>query len=146
MSVAMETTVEKETGWRPIPMPLKILFPVFILWVIGSVMNLPYLYENGLPLFGNFVNGTAAVLIAVILDIIGPMTFLFGLWYRKSWAAKWAFAYIGFFVLNGMVALFTVRDTLGLPQILGPTIVGVVFIAVIFWKRGYFELTRKKLR
>jgi len=141
MSETLEETVTKEKGWKPIPLPLKILFVVFILWLIGSVMNLPNLFENGLPLFGNFVYGMTAALIVLLLDIIGPMTFLFALWYRKSWAAKWAFAYIGIFILNSTVALFTVREELGLPQLLVPTIASLIFLAVILWKRNYFKQT-----
>ena len=139
MSESMERTAAKEKGWKPIPPPLKILFVVFILWLVGSVMNLPNLIENGLPLFGNFVYGMAAALIVLLLDIIGPVTFLFALWNRKSWASTWAFAYIGFFILNNTVALFTVREEMGLAQILVPTIAGLIFLVVIFWKRDYFN-------
>lgn len=137
----MEEIVKKEKGWKPIPLPLKILFVVFVLWSVGSVMNLPNLFENGLPLFGVFVYGITAALIVLLLDIIGPMTFLFALWNRKSWAAKWAFSYIGIFILNSAVALFTVREELGLPQILVPTMVSIIFFVVIYWKRNYFEQT-----
>ncbi len=139
MSETMDESVTKEKGWNPIPLPLKILFVVFILWLVGSVMNLPNLFENGLPLFGNFVYGMTAALIVLLLDIIGPVTFLFALWNRKSWAAKWAFAYIGIFILNNTVAFFTVREELGLPQLLVPTIASLIFLAVIFWKRNYFK-------
>ena len=127
-----------ETGWKPIPLALKILAVVFVLWSVGAVMNLPNLQENGLPLFGTFVYGMSATLVVLLLDIIGPITFLFALWNRKSWAAIWAFAYIGLFVLNSTVALFTVREEFGLPQILGPTVASLVFLAIIFWKRDYF--------
>ena len=141
MSETLEETVSKEKGWKPIPLPLKILFVVFILWLVGSVMNLPNLFENGLPLFGKFVYGMTAALIVLLLDIIGPVTFLFALWNRKSWAPIWAFAYIGIFILNSTVALFTVREELGLPQLLVPTIASSIFLAVIFWKRNYFKQT-----
>lgn len=137
----MEEIVKKEKGWKPIPLPLKILFVVFVLWSVGSVMNLPNLFENGLPLFGVFVYGITTALIVLLLDIIGPMTFLFALWNRKSWAAKWAFSYIGIFILNSAVSLFTVREELGLPQILVPTMVSIIFFVVIYWKRNYFEQT-----
>lgn len=136
---AMEEAVAKEKGWKPIPLPLKILFVVFVLWSTGAVLNLPNLFENGLPLFGNFVYGITAALIAALLDIIGPVTFLFALWNRKSWAAKWAFSYIGIFILNNTIAFYTVSKELGAAQILIPTIASIVFIAVIYWKRNYFE-------
>ncbi len=137
----MEEIVKKEKGWKPIPLPLKIIFVVFIFWTAGSMMNLPNLFENGLPLFGVFVYGITAAFIVLLLDIIGPMIFLFALWNRKSWAEIWAFSYIGIFIFNGVVALFTVREELGLPQLLVPTIASIVFLVVICWQRNYFEQT-----
>ena len=104
-------------------------------------MNLPNLLENGLPLFGNFVYGISAAVVVVVLDVLGPAIFLFALWNRKSWAAIWAFAYMGIFILNSAVALFTVREELGLPQILVPATASLVFLAVIYWKRSYFKQT-----
>ena len=121
------------------PLPLKILAALMILWALGAIMNIPNLMENGLPLLGNFVFGSTAVLIVTALDIIGPLVFLYALWHRKSWAILWAFGYIGLFVLNGIVAFFSVREQLGTPQILAPTIVGALFFAVIFWQRRYFR-------
>ncbi|WP_142784123.1 hypothetical protein [Changchengzhania lutea] len=131
--------MNKQTGWKPIPLALKILFVVFILWSIGAVLNLPNLFESGLPLFGIFVHGIVASLIVLFLDIIGPIIFLFGLWNRKPWAPVWAFFYIGFFILNNTVAFFTVREQLGLVQILIPIVASVIFIIVIYTKRSYFK-------
>jgi len=139
MTGTMEKTVAKEKGWKPIPLPLKILFVVFLLWISGAVMNIPYFYEKGMPLFGTFVYGLSATILPLLLDFIGPVTFLYALWSRKSWAAYWAFAYNGVFILNNTIAFFTVREELGLPQILVPTIASLVFVAVIFWKQSYFE-------
>ena len=141
MSETTEESVAEEKCWKPIPLPLKILFVVFILWLVGSVINFTNLSENGLPLFGNFVYGITAALVVLVLDIVGPVTFLFALWNRKSWAAKWAFVYIGIFILNSTVALFTVREELGLPQLLVPTLASLIFLVVIFWKREYFKQT-----
>jgi len=131
----------KNSGWKPIPLTLKALSVVFVLWSVGAVANLPNLMENGLPLFGTFVYGTSAVMIVAFLDILGPLVFLFALWTRKTWAVKWALTYIGLFVLNSIVALFTVRAELGVPQIMGPTIASLIFLAIIYWKRDYFNQT-----
>jgi hypothetical protein len=135
----MEDVEKKETGWKPIPLPLKILFVLFIIWMVGAVMNLPNLYQNGMPLLGTFVFGMNAALFPLLVDFIGPMTFLLALWTRQWWAAYWAFFYNGIFILNNMVALFTVREELGLPQILIPTIASLIFVTVIYWKRRYFK-------
>ena len=135
----MKKSMEKEKGWKPIPLSLKILFVVFIFWTIGSIFNAPNLYELGLPLFGTFVYGVTAGLVVLLLDIAGPMTFLYALWNRKSWAAVWALSYISVFILNSIVAFFTVREQLGFMQILIPTIASVIFFIVIYNKRSYFK-------
>lgn len=135
----MKDSISKEKGWKPIPLSLKILFVVFILWSIGTILNITNIYESGIPFFGFFVYGFIASLIAIILDLVGPITFLFALWYRKSWATYWAFSYIGIFILNGVVAFFTIREQLGLVQILVPNIASVIFFIVIYRKRGYFK-------
>jgi hypothetical protein len=134
----MNAVLKQGKGWKPIPLPLKILSVVMVLWSVGSVMNLPNLMENGLPLFGVFVYGSSSFLVVLLLDIIGPLVFLYALWNRKSWAPKWAFSYIGIFILNSAVALFTVRDQLGSTQILVPIMASMIFLAVIFWKWTYF--------
>ena len=135
----MKESIMKKTGWKPIPLPLKILFVVFSLWSIGTVLNLSNIYESGIPFLGVFVYGMVASFIAVLLDIVAPITFLFALWNRKSWAASFALSYIAFFIINGTVAFFTVRNQLGLPQILIPTIANVIFFVVIYQKRSYFK-------
>ena len=130
--------MQNEKGWKLIPIPLKVLAVLMVLWALGTVMNMPSLSENGLPLLGTFVYGAAALSVAIFLDIIGPVVFLYGLWNRKSWSVKWAFFYIGLFIINSLFALFTVSEQLGLPQILIPTVVSATFLAVIYWQRAYF--------
>ena len=137
----MEEVEERNKGWKPIPLPLKVLTALFAFWILGSVLNLSNLFENGMPFFGVFVYGATAIVLPILLDIVGPMVFLFALWNRKPWGPKWAFSYIGMFILNGLVALFAVREDLGLAQLLVPTIVSIVFVVVIYWKRNYFEHT-----
>lgn len=137
----MEPGREIETGWKPIPLPLKILAVIFATWMVGSVVNLPTLYQNGIPLFGTLVFGLNATLFPVLVDFVGPLVFLFALWTRQSWAAYWAFFYNSIFILNNAVALFTLSEELGLLQILIPSIVSLVFITVIYWNRSYFDQT-----
>ena len=133
----MKESMEIEKGWKPIPLSLKILFVVFVLWTIGSVLNISTRYESGLPFFGVFVYGISASLIVLLLDVVAPITFLFALWNRKSWAVSFALSYIVVFMLNTIVALFTVREQLGLPQILIPLIANVIFFIVIYRTRSY---------
>ncbi|MFY0691789.1 MAG: hypothetical protein JXR14_07695 [Paracoccaceae bacterium] len=134
----MSADVGRPTGWKPIPLVLKVLCVVMGLWAIGSAMNLANLMENGLPVLGTFVFGIGAFLVVLFLDFIGPLVFFYALWNRNPWGVTWAFFYIGLFVLNGLVALFTVSGELGFALILVPNLVSLVFLAVIFWKRSYF--------
>jgi len=135
----MSTKTVLEQGWKPIPVSLKILFGVFIFWVFGSIMGISMRYESGLPFFGIYVYGVIAGLVVVLLDIAAPLTFLFGLWTRKSWAPAFAFTYISIFILNGVVAFFIFREQLGLIQIIIPTILNMVFLGVIYGSRNYFK-------
>ena len=129
----------KEKGWKPIPIALKVLFVVFVLWTIGSIFAIPTRYNLGLPFLGVFVYGILALLIVLILDIIAPITFLFALWNRKSWAALFALSYITFFIFNSIIAFFIFREQLGLIQILIPTIANLIFFIVIYKTRSYFK-------
>ena len=85
----MNTDISRPTGWKPIPLALKVLSVVMLLWAIGSAMNLSNLMENGLPVLGTFVFGIGALLVVLFLDFIGPAVFLYALWNRKPWGVKW---------------------------------------------------------
>jgi hypothetical protein len=129
----------KETGWKPIPLSLKVLFVLFVLWIVGSVMAISSRYELGLPFFGMFVYGVIACFIVLLLDIVGPLAFLFALWKRESWGPKVAYIYMGIFIINSIVAIFTVRNQLGFMPIFMPLLFNVAFVAVIYKERNYFE-------
>ena len=131
--------LKRKTGWKPIPLSLKILFVVLILWVIGSLFAIQQRYELGLPLFGLYVYGISASLTVIILDVLAPIIFLFGLWTRKSWAALVAYAYMTIFLINGIIALFTFTEQLGLIQILIPNLAELIFLIVVYSKRKYFR-------
>ena len=130
--------IEKK-GFRSLPLSLKVVFVLSILWAFGSVMNMSNLVTNGLPFMGVFVFGIAAASVAIVLDIIGPIIFLYGAWNKKSWAPKVAYAYMGIFILNSVVAFFTVRETLGIGPVTIPGVVTIVFVSLIYRARSYFE-------
>jgi hypothetical protein len=50
----MRAARDRPQGWKPIPLPLKILAVMLVLWLLGALANLPNLLENGLPLLGFF--------------------------------------------------------------------------------------------
>jgi hypothetical protein len=127
----------KETGWKPIPLSLKIVSVFLILWILGSLLAISGRYQEGLPLLGVWVSGLLAATIVFLLDIVGPVTFLYALWNRKSWGLPIAYGYLGIFVINHIVALFIFKEQLGLMPILIPSLVNLVFLIVIYKKRDY---------
>ena len=127
------------TGWKQIPLTLKVLFVLLGLWALGSIMAIPMRFEQGLPFFGLWLSGVTAVLILLILDLIAPLAFLFAVWTKKSWGPNLAYAYMSIFILNSIVAIFTVREQLGLMPILIPALVTGIFLAAIYNSRNYFE-------
>lgn len=129
--------MNKPTGFKSLPLSLKILFVVLIIWAIGSLTAMPMRYADGLPLFGVFVYGLSAVIVLVILDLIAPIMFLVGIWKRKTWAPKLGITYNAIFIANSIVALFVFREQLGFFPILVPTIVSSIFLIVIYLQRGY---------
>ena len=129
----------QEKGWKPLPVSLKILFVVFILWAFGSIFAIPTRYELGLPFFGMFVYGYIASLIVLLLDVIAPLAFLFGLWNRKSWAVPFAFSYIGVFIVNSLITFFVFREELGFMPIFIPLLLNVIFVILIYRAISYFK-------
>ena len=131
--------MDKIKGWKPIPISLKIIFVLFILWIFGSIMSISMRYELGLPFFGNYISGFIAALIVFLLDILGPILFLYGLWNRKSWTNMIAYIFISIFVLNSVFALIYFRELLGIMPIVIPALVYSVFMIIINLNKNYFE-------
>lgn len=129
----------EKTGWKPIPLLLKIVFGLSLLWVVGTFFAIQQRFELGVPLFGVFVYGILAVVIVFLIDILGPISFLYAMWNRKSWGPRVAFIYMGFFIINSLVAFVTTPDQLGGPAILVPAVVDVILLLVIYNKRSYFN-------
>jgi hypothetical protein len=131
--------MKAEKGWRSIPLSLKILFAVLVLWVMGSVFAIPMRSELGLPFFGLYFYGIVAGLIVFLLDIVAPITFLFALLNRKTWSVPFAFSYMGIFILNSVVAFFTIKEQLGAIPIIMPALFNIIFLIVIYTNRNYFK-------
>ena len=125
--------------WKAIPLSLKILFVVLVLWIIGSFFAISARSVSGLPFFWWYVYGDIAAIIVILLDIVAPAAFLYALWNRKSRGVPLASFYMTVFILNSVVALFTVREELWLMPILMPAIVNIIFLIVIYRNKSYFD-------
>ena len=128
-----------EKGFKPMPLSLKIVFILTILWIIGTFFAISMRYEQGIPFFGMWISGAFAIVIIALLDIIGPLGFLYALYNRLSWGIILASTYIGIFVLNSLIALFKYEEVLGTQAIAIPALVYIVFLGVILKNSDYFE-------
>ena len=135
----MKEFMRIKKGWKPIPMSLKILFVVFVIWSVMTLVVIESAFDIGYPLFGIIFNGALGVVIALLLNFLAPLIFVYALWNRYSWGAKYAMTYIGFFIINNAVALALLQEQFGLPQILFPLITNIVFFVVIYKTRSYFK-------
>jgi len=135
----MKESVPRGKGWKPIPLSLKILAGFFVFWSVMTLLTIKFAFDVGYPLLGIMFDGISGLVIAFLLVFLAPLIFVYGLWNRYSWGAKFALTYIGFFIINNAFALVLLQEQLGLPQILLPLIANVVFFVVIYKKRGYFE-------
>lgn len=131
--------MEKQKGWKPIPLSLKILAVVFIFWSVMTLITIRFAFDIGYPILGIMFDGVLGLVIAFLLVFLAPLIFVHALWNRYNWGAKFALTYIGFFIINNIFALALLREQIGLPQILFPLIANVVFFAAVYTKRSYFE-------
>jgi hypothetical protein len=128
-----------KTGWKPIPLSLKILAGVFIFWSVMAVITIGMIAESGFPFLGMLITGLSAVIIVLLLNVVAPITFLFGLWNRKSWTAKFGLSYIGFFLLNSAIAYAVLAGQFVSAPFYFPEVANVIFFVVIYKTRIYFE-------
>ena len=128
-----------EKGWKPIPLSLKILFIVFIFWSVMTLVTIKFAFDVGYPILGIMFDGVLGLIIAFLLVFLAPLIFVYALWNRYKWGLKFAMTYIGFFIINNAIALASLQEKLGLPQILLPLIANVIFFILIYRRRDYFK-------
>lgn len=126
------------SGWKPIPLPLKIICVLSVLWALGAVANLSNLMNYGVPFFGMLLKGTSALPVPLVLDFLGPIGLIFASLKRLPWGPKWATFYMGAFIVNAAFTLIFASDLFSVPQILAPALVSVALLLVVYWKRGYY--------
>lgn len=126
------------SNWKSLPISLKILFIVLLLWAVMSLGVLVTSPEREIAFFGFLLQGTSSAMVIVLLDFISPLLFLYALWKKLKWGAHFGLFYNGVFIVNSIVALFTVKDVFG-NAIYYPLIASMIFFGVIFKERKYFS-------
>ncbi len=124
--------------WKSLPLSLKILSIVLLLWAVMSVAVLVMMPEREIAFFGFMLTGTAEAIVVLLLDFISPLLFLYAMWKKLKWGAKFGMLYNGIFILNSIVALFTFREVFG-NAIYFPLIASTIFFYIIYRERNYFS-------
>ncbi len=100
---------------------------------------LPIRYEQWLPFFWFTLYGIYAAIIVFALDIVGPLLFILSILKKYTWGPLIAYSFISIFILNSIVAIFTVWNELWVMSILIPAIVYTVFGAIVYKNKKYFK-------
>ena len=163
----------KETGWNPLPTSLKVITIFLGIGILSSVYSLFSGSSFGYSLLGFYISGITGLLLIILINILGVLLFLRGIWKRNSWTWKYGISMFSFFIVNGLLSvrtipqiikainiipsqqgipletvpliepLLTVGITIGL--IVG-TIINIIFLILLYKKRSYFENNRVNIK
>lgn len=125
-------------NWKPIPLALKILSVLLLLWAAMSIAVLVTTPERQIAFYGFLLKSTPASIIILILDVISPLVFLYALWNKLKWGAIFGMAYNGVFIINNIIALFMFKEVFG-NGIYFPLIISTIFFSLIYKERKYFN-------
>jgi len=132
--------MEIKKGWKPIPLSLKIISIISTLWYLMAVISIGVIAKQGFPFLGVFTFGLPAMIIVILFYFLAPATFIYGLWNRHSWTAKFALSYIGFFLLNSIIAYISLPEHFASSSMyFADLIANIIFFVVIYKTRSYFK-------
>ncbi len=123
--------------WSSLPLLLKILSILLILWAAMSIAVLVTSPAREIAFFGLLLKGISAAVVILLLDFISPLLFLVATWKKLKWGAKFGMLYNAIFILNNIVALFMFKDVFG-NGIYFPLTASIIFFGIIFKERHYY--------
>ena len=124
-------------NWKPLPILLKILFVVLLLWVMMTIAVSFSMPDRQIAFYGMLLKGLPATIVVLLLDIIAPIVFLYAMWNKFKWGALFGMLYNGIFIINCLIALILFKEVFG-DGIYFPLIASIIFFSVIFKERRYF--------
>jgi len=155
--------MERHTGWKPLPILLKI---IWVLLLVGVVFSIPALFTApaaGYSLFGYNVFGLWAANLMFLVNVIMPVLLIIAMMKRYSWTWIYGCGLYLFMILNELFMLKGLDQMVdlilaGLPEeyfeivpdirglVYGSAIAGVIigvladvfFMLMFFIKRNYF--------
>ncbi len=125
-------------GWKPLPILLKVLFVLLLLWVAMSIAVLVGMPEREIAFFGLILMGVPGMVVVIALDVLAPLTFLHAAWHRLGWGAAFGMLYNAVFIVNNLIALVLFQEKFG-NGIYFPLVASLIFLAIIARERRYFR-------
>lgn len=94
-----------ETGWKPMPVIVKIIWIIMIVGASLSLFTLLSVYSQGTDLVGITFYGLTAVNLVFVINLLLPVLLIVGIYKRFKYI--WA-AVVVYFVLIAVDALFSI--------------------------------------
>ena len=125
-------------AWKSLPLLLKGLSIILLLWVVMTIAVLVTMPEREIAFYGLLIKGVSATTVVLLLDIVSPLIFLYSMWKKLKWGAIFGMLYNGIFILNSIIAIFLFKEVFG-NAIYFPLIASIFFFSIIFKERKYFS-------
>jgi hypothetical protein len=94
-----------EKGWKPMPVILKIIWIIQIVFTFFAMLIIASYYNNGFEFMGYSLFGMIAVDIFFMVKIALPIVLIIGMHQRYGWIWIVAMIYYLMFVINGVACL-----------------------------------------
>ena len=150
----------RKKAWKPLPIQLKVLFILIIMGVFSTLFSTGSITQIGYPLLGFYIYGIWGLILLTIINGVGSIVLLYGLWNRLGWTWKYGAAYFAFFILNSLLSLISIPKRIELlspqfsevaamttPAMYAGIAIGtifavvlyVIFLIIIYKNKAYFK-------
>lgn len=97
--------MEHHSGWKPLPVILKV---IWIILLIGVVFSVPAVFSartSGYPIFGLNVFGYWAAVLMFLVNLLLPVWLIIAMLKRYSWTWIYAVAFYLFIIINELMGI-----------------------------------------
>jgi hypothetical protein len=100
----------RETGWKSMPVSIKVIFVLLCVGLVGYVNNLLGVYQYGYSFFGAYAKGIAAIFLSLVFPLAAQLILVIGLWKRASWAGWYGFIFYLVMIVFSLLGLLNVDN------------------------------------
>ena len=103
-----------EYGWKPLPVVLKVIFILEAVGLFFSCLSVSSAFETGFDYFGQHLEGTTAVNIFFLTNIVLPVTLLVGFWMKQKWGLIFSILYFFYCGINTLFGYLNIDKAIAL--------------------------------